>query len=155
MERDLKRAHERKQLSKKSRETVSSAVSSRVRVNFGEIFASRGRETYLSFLIIFASPKFTHTREETAELTASRDFLLSCFLSCAPGFSKHFLWISAQYLSLKHHFEISTSSVEIALQSFFCCLEKWTYLLTPPPSPTIRVVPDLWKWWKSKWLTPI
>ena len=28
--------HERKQLSKKSRETVSSAVSSRVRVNFGE-----------------------------------------------------------------------------------------------------------------------
>ena len=29
-------AHERKQLSKKSREAVSSAVSSRVRVNFGE-----------------------------------------------------------------------------------------------------------------------
>ena len=38
-------AHERKQLSKKSCEAVSSAVSSRVRVNFGEIFASRGRET--------------------------------------------------------------------------------------------------------------
>ena len=38
-------AHERKQLSKKSREAVSSAVSSRVRVNFGEIFASRGCET--------------------------------------------------------------------------------------------------------------
>ena len=25
------------------------------------------------------------TREETAELTISRDFLLNCFLSCAPG----------------------------------------------------------------------
>ena len=41
---------------------------------------------YLSCLIIFASSKFKHTREETAELTASRFFLLSCFLSCAPGF---------------------------------------------------------------------
>ena len=40
-----------------------------------------------SCLIIFASPKFTRTREETAELTASRDFLLSYFLPCAPGFS--------------------------------------------------------------------
>ena len=38
-------ARERKQLSKKSREAVSSAVSFRVRVNFGEVFASRGRET--------------------------------------------------------------------------------------------------------------
>ena len=38
-------AHERKRPSKKSREVVSSAVSSRVRANFGEIFASRGRET--------------------------------------------------------------------------------------------------------------
>ena len=38
-------AHESKQLSKKSREVVSSAVSSGVCVNFGEIFASRGRET--------------------------------------------------------------------------------------------------------------
>ena len=34
-----------KQLNKKSREVVSSAVSSRVCLNFGEIFASRGRET--------------------------------------------------------------------------------------------------------------
>ena len=40
-----------------------------------------------SCLIIFASPKFTRTREETAELTASRDVLLSYFLPCAPGFS--------------------------------------------------------------------
>ena len=31
------------------------------------------------------SQKFTWAQEETAELTASRDFLLSCFLSCAPG----------------------------------------------------------------------
>ena len=37
--------HEKKQLSKKAREAVSSAVSSHVRVHFGEIFASRGRET--------------------------------------------------------------------------------------------------------------
>ena len=38
-------ARERKRLSKKSRDVVSSAVSSRVRVNFCEIFASQVRET--------------------------------------------------------------------------------------------------------------
>ena len=48
---------------------------------------ARSWDKYLACLIIFASPKRTRTREETAELTASGDFLLSCFLSCAPGFS--------------------------------------------------------------------
>ena len=51
---------------------------------------ARPWDKYLSCLITLASPKFTRTREETAELTASRVFLLSCFLSCAPGFQWKF-----------------------------------------------------------------
>ena len=69
-----------------SREAVSSAVSSRVRVNFGEAKIIK-HDRYLSHDLARqkSHQKFTRTREETAELTASRDFLLSCFLSCAPG----------------------------------------------------------------------
>ena len=56
-------AHGRKQLSKKSREAVSSAVSSRVRVNFGEIFASRGREKkiYIVFDNFCLTKIYAHT----------------------------------------------------------------------------------------------
>ena len=63
---------------------VISAVSSRVCINYQtwHIFVSWPCEAK-------NSPKFTRTREETAELTASREFVLSCFLSCAPGFREH------------------------------------------------------------------
>ena len=71
--------HKRKQLSKKSREAISSAVSPPCAHKFWWDFClARSWDKYISCLIIFASPKFTCTRKETAELTASQDLLLSC-----------------------------------------------------------------------------
>ena len=83
-------AHGRKQLSKKSREAFSSAVSSRVRVNFGEIFASRGREKkiYIVFDNFCLTKIYTHTGGNSWANGLSRLFAqLCCFLSCGPGLS--------------------------------------------------------------------
>ena len=60
------------QLRKNSCKAVSSAVFSCVCVNFGEAKIIKHDR---------------HLSHDTAELTTSRDFLLSCFLSCALGLS--------------------------------------------------------------------
>ena len=83
----LKAWHTREeQLSKRSREAVSSAVSFRVHVNFGEAKIIK-HDIYLSHDL---ARQKSHQNlcahgGETAELMASRDFLLSCFLLCVPG----------------------------------------------------------------------
>ena len=74
-------AHLRRELSKLPRETISSAVSSRVRLSFREFFASRcrGENICCCCLVFEISPhegkfsrKLNRTLEETAELIAFR-----------------------------------------------------------------------------------
>ena len=82
-------AHTRGNSRAKSLAVVNSTVSSRVHVIFGEIFASRGPVTNMSCLIIFTSPKFTRTREETAELTPNglASFFAQLFPLVRAGFN--------------------------------------------------------------------
>ena len=111
-------AHEREQLSKMSREAINSAVSSRVRVNFREVFASRGCDTKICLKYLPHQNLRAHGKK-TAELTASRDFLLSCFLLCALGLSPSArfctivcLWRAHVFARLRMNNFLSTSTQE-------------------------------------------
>ena len=70
-------AHVRKELSKVPGRALCSAVSSRVRRNFGRKFASRGREEkYPTFFIYFFLPRsLTSTKKDSKSHPGHQDTL--------------------------------------------------------------------------------